>query len=86
MNKYKIKIVQENGMHVGYALLNNEIAFKTEPFGDSISASRKIATLISENRPPAPIIRATDQKASSIPISYTAANPTRPAKKCCGRG
>ncbi len=96
MNKYKLKIVQEDGMYVGYALQNDEIAFKTNPCKDSVTASRSLSILIGKSHAPSvhqmPAQRAagatSTYKAPSIPISHTAASaplPTAP-RKCCGRG
>ena len=96
MNKYKLKIVQEDGMYVGYALQNDEIAFKTNPCKDSVTASRSLSILIgnsySPSLPQVPAQRTvgtkSTHKAPSTPISHTAASaPQQVApRKCCGRG
>ena len=41
--KTKLKIVNENGMYVGYALKNDEVVFKTNPCKDTISCSRALS-------------------------------------------
>jgi hypothetical protein len=96
MNKYKLKIVQEDGMYVGYALQNDEVAFKTNPCKDSITASRSLSILIGKSHSPSlPQISAqrtvgtkSAYKAPSAPISHTAASAPLPVapRKCCGRG
>ena len=96
MNKYKLKIVQEDGMYVGYALQNDEIAFKTNPCKDSITASRSLSILIGKaHAPSVPQIPAQRPagatsvfKAPSTPVSYTAASVPQPVapRRCCGRG
>ena len=96
MNKYKLKIVQENGMYVGYALQNDEIVFKTNPCKDSITASRSLSILIGKSHSPSLPQVSTQRtvgtkstyKAPSTPISHTTASAPQQAtpRKCCGRG
>ena len=97
-NKYKIKIVQEDGMFVGYCLQNDEVIGKTAPCKDSTSASRNLSILMGRletsssssvtiQKSPGPsVIKSTPPAA--VPVSYTASKPPQPSapRRCCGRG
>jgi len=91
--KYKLKIVQEDGMYVGYALENDEIKAKTAPCRDSITASRNLSTLISSGNltPSKPVIRTIRSTAMNNPTPtpqpapQPQPQPSAP-RKCCGRG
>ena len=97
MNKYKLKIVQEDGMYVGYALENDEVKAKTAPCKDSVTASRNLSILIGRVQSPSlPTVQHTNRPTSvfkapsspAVPISNTAANAPQPQAptRCCGRG
>lgn len=96
-NKYKLKITQEDGMYVGYCLLNDEVVAKTAPCRDSTSASRNLAILVGTLQAPLapqlPIQKPSGTSvlksapSASVPISYTASRAPQPnsPRKCCGR-
>jgi hypothetical protein len=92
--KYKLKIVQEDGMYVGYALENDEVKAKTAPCKDSITASRNLTTLINSGNltPSKPVSRTFKAIAMnhSTPASTPQPQPQPPPssapRRCCGRG
>ena len=95
--KHKLKIVLENGMYVGYALVDDKVVFQTNPCRDSISCSRALSQYAGKQTAkatPVPTSRGhritqTLVKSSSTPtVSPTVAPrpvPT-PTRRCCGRG
>jgi hypothetical protein len=97
MNKYKLKITQEDGMFVGYAFQGEQIIHKTNPCKDSITASRMLSTLIGKAQAPSPTIVPVHRPQSAINVPSqtfqgTSVAPSAPApsqqgvRRCCGRG
>lgn len=98
--KYKLKIVPQNEGYVGYALLNDEIAFTTTFNKDASSVSKELSVFASTVVPPAavPVPNKPQPTVSTITpqprptpvplhIQTIPTNPTPPApKRCCGRG
>ena len=100
MNKYKLKIVEEDGMYVGYALENDEVKAKTAPCRDSVTASRNLSILI--GRAQAPTLSSVQHTLNNRPTSVFKApapssppvvaptapspQPQAPRRSCCGRG
>jgi hypothetical protein len=97
--KNKLKIVNENGMYVGYALKNDEVVFKTNPCKDTISCSRALSQYAgnqttSANPLPTPKGNRITQITSSTPTAslqrtapVQSQKPASPApRRCCGRG
>lgn len=94
--KYKLKIVQEDGMYVGYALENDEVKAKTAPCKDSITASRNLTTLINSGNltPSKPVIRTLRAAGVNNPVlaltpqpqPQPQPSPSSAPRKCCGRG
>lgn len=92
--KYKLKIVQEDGMYVGYALENDEVKAKTAPCKDSITASRNLTTLINSgnltpSKPVTRTLRATTMNnptPAPAPQPQPQPSPSSAPRKCCGRG
>jgi hypothetical protein len=94
-NKYnKLKIVQEDGMFVGYCLQNDEVIAKTAPCKDSTTASRNLSILLgSMQAPQLPLPQGNGPSViksappATVPMSYTASRAPQPSgpRKCCGR-
>jgi len=79
MQKYKQKIVQQDGGYVGYVLLNDEVIFTTDRCRDTNIASREISKFLNKQekapRPTssAPVRQAAPEQPSPAPIFQTAA-------------
>jgi hypothetical protein len=97
--KNKLKIVNENGMYVGYALKNDEVVFKTNPCKDTISCSRALSQYAGKQTAKAAPVptsrghRITQTSSQSLPTSTRSPAPVRPpavvptpTRRCCGRG
>jgi hypothetical protein len=96
--KYKLKIVPQDGGYVGYALLNDEIAFTTSFNKDVTAVSKELSVFASTNQPQAPVVVVANRSAGSVevmrapaPAAPAPSNPTPTAstsvpRKCCGRG
>ena len=94
---YKLKIVPQDGGYVGYALLNDEIAFTTAFNKDATAVSKELSVFASTNQPQAPVV-VVNRSAGSVgvmraptPATPAPSNPTPTAstsvpRKCCGRG
>lgn len=101
MQKYKQKIVQQDGGYVGYVLLNDEVIFTTDQCRDTVAASRQLAVFLSKqnasqkNNPssastprPDPTVPVPPQRANSA-IQFppvTIRNQSSAPRRCCGRG
>jgi hypothetical protein len=89
--KNKLKIVNENGMYVGYALKSNEVVYKTVPYKDSISCSRDLAKNADKQGPVTQTTRSVRPPTvtTSTTTQHLPSNPTprfKPKRGCCGRG
>lgn len=91
--KHKLKIVQENNMYVGYALVDDKIVFQTSPCRDSVSCSRALSQYSGKQssqarQVPTPKGRRIVQTSSqNVPAPTIAPTPApKPTRRCCGRG
>jgi hypothetical protein len=93
MNKYKTKILSEDGRFRGYVLLNEEVVFDSGLCKDTFAASRAINTFIGQQKIPKIIPPQPSQQSNAVPMPTTkAVVPPRPSnssaqpRRCCGRG
>ena len=98
--KYKLKIVPQDGGYVGYALLNDEIAFTTAVNKDASSVSKELSVFVSTAVPPAAVVVPSKPQITASTTTYhpqptpvphsiqtVSTNPTPSApRRCCGRG
>lgn len=88
MQKYKQKIVQQDGGYVGYVLQNDEVIFTTDRCRDTNMASREISKfLMKQEKTPrqvtssAPIQKAAPEQPSSQSNFQTAAPVPVPSRR-----
>lgn len=89
IKRYKFKIIPENGGFVGFALLNDEVAYQTNVCSSSQIASLSLTELVQKNQQVGSKKDSTTTlkqiNFKTIPVSAPSAIPSAP-KKCCGRG
>lgn len=89
MNKYKFKILPEEGKFKGYATLNDEVVYTTRIHNDAITASRDLAQYAVTQQGKSTLqlkAKSFTIKKSEKPSAPQTVNTPAFARRCCGRG
>ena len=85
--KYKLKIIPQDGGYIGYALLNDEVAYTTAFNKDSSAVSKELSMFVTKQPLSSIVHKPTGlvediKKTTSTSVTQTNSTP----RKCCGRG